>query len=136
MSFITPSVALAAFPAGTIAQMSSLKVGLAAFRLGGVIYILPFIFVFNPGLILQAGTSEVFQAVISAGLGVVLIGSSFEGYLLGVGWLHWGYRIAFFVAGMALSVPEWKTDLIGLIIALLTFGLARVRSARKKSIRA
>ena len=134
ISFITPPVALAAFPAATIAQTSPLKVGLTASRLGGVIYLLPFIFVFNPALILQAGTAEVLQAVLSAGLGVILIGSSFEGYLVGVGSLHWGYRIAFFVAGLTLSVPEWKTDLAGLVIGLLTFGLARLTLARKKSV--
>jgi len=133
ISFITPPVALAAFPAATIAQTSPLKVGLTASRLGGVIYLLPFIFVFNPALILQAGTAEVLQAVLSAGLGVILIGSSFEGYLVGVGLLNWGYRIAFFLAGITLSVPEWKTDLAGLIIGLLAFGLARLTLARKKS---
>ncbi len=133
ISFITPPVALAAFPAATIAQTSPLKVGFTASRLGGVIYLLPFIFVFNPALILQAGPLEVLEAILSAGLGVILIGSSFEGYLVGIGLLRLGYRIAFLVAGIALSVPEWKTDLAGLVISLITFGLARLTSARKKS---
>jgi TRAP transporter 4TM/12TM fusion protein len=125
ISFITPPVALAAFPAATIAQTSPMKVGLTASRLGGVIYLLPFIFVFNPALILQAGTGEVVQAVCSAALGIILIGSSFEGYLVGVGLLRWGFRIAFFLGGIALSVPEWKTDVFGLILAAIAFIVAR-----------
>lgn len=126
ISFITPPVALAAFPAATIAQTSPLKVGFAACRLGGVIYFLPFIFVFNPALILQAGAGEVLQAVFTAALGVILIGSAFEGYLVGVGRLNWILRIPFFISGIALSVPEWKTDLIGLVIAIATFFGARL----------
>ncbi len=126
ISFITPPVALAAFPAATIAQTSPIKVGYTASRLGGVIYILPFIFVFNPALILQSGFSEVMQAVLSAVLGVILIGSTFEGYLIGIGQLSLGLRIIFLGAGVALSIPEWKTDLIGLSIAALTFLIARL----------
>lgn len=130
ISFITPPVALAAFPAATIAQTSPLKVGYTASRLGGVIYLLPFIFVFNPALILQSGMGEVIQAVLSAGLGVILIGSTFEGYLIGLGHLNLGLRIIFFIAGVALSIPEWKTDLLGLVIASITFFIAF--SAKKK----
>lgn len=130
ISFITPPVALAAFPAATIAQTSPIKVGYTASRLGGVIYLLPFIFVFNPALILQSGIGEVGQAVFSAGLGVVLIGSTFEGYLMGLGHLHLGLRIIFFIAGICLSIPEWKTDLFGLILAGATFFISR--SAMKK----
>ncbi len=125
ISFITPPVALAAFPAATIAQTSPIKVGFTASRLGGVIYLLPFIFVFNPALILQSGFNEVMQAVFSAALGVILIGSTFEGYLIGIGGLNVPLRIIFLIAGIALSIPEWKTDLIGLIIATLTFFITR-----------
>jgi TRAP transporter 4TM/12TM fusion protein len=131
ISFITPPVALAAFPAATIVQTSPMKVALTASRLGGVIYLLPFIFVFNPALILQGDPGEILLAVLPAILGVALIGSAFEGYLIMVGPLTWIFRIAFFVAGVTLSVPEWKTDLVGLLIASIAFIGARfVRSRR------
>lgn len=136
ISFITPPVALAAFPAGTIAQTSPLKVGITASRLGGVIYLLPFIFVFNPALILQSGLGEVFQAVASAALGVILIGSTFEGYLVFVGPLPWPFRIAFFVAGITLCVPEWKTDLLGLGIGLVALLIARFLASPQKKEKA
>jgi TRAP transporter 4TM/12TM fusion protein len=136
ISFITPPVALAAFPAGTIAQTSPIKVGITASRLGGVIYLLPFIFVFNPALILQAGLGEVLQAVASAALGVILIGSSFEGYLVFVGSLPWPFRIAFFLAGVTLCVPEWKTDLLGIGIGLVALLIARTLTPSKKAERA
>ncbi|MDH4265529.1 MAG: TRAP transporter permease [Deltaproteobacteria bacterium] len=133
ISFITPPVALAAFPAATIAQTSPMKVGITASRLGGVIYILPFIFVFNPALILQGSPGHVLQAVISTALGVILIGSTFEGYLVGVGRLTWVYRVLFFIAGVFLSVPEWKTDLLGLIIASAAFFYSRLSRTAEKT---
>jgi len=126
ISFITPPVALAAFAAATIAQTSSLKVGFTACRLGGVIYFLPFIFVFNPALILQSGIGEILQTVFSTTLGVVLIASSFEGYLIGIGVLNWGLRLAFLFSGVALAIPEWKTDLLGLGVAAVTFLIGRI----------
>jgi TRAP-type uncharacterized transport system fused permease subunit len=131
ISFITPPVALAAFPAATIGQTAPVKVGLTASRLGGVIYFLPFIFVFNPALILQAGPGEVLQTVLSAALGVVFLGSVFEGYLVLVGPLTWIFRVAFLIAGIALCVPEWKTDLLGLFIASIAFILARFFMSRR-----
>ncbi len=131
ISFITPPVALAAFPAATIGQTAPLKVGLTASRLGGVIYFLPFIFVFNPALILQAGPGEILVAVLSAALGVILLGSAFEGYLVLVGPLTWIFRVTFLAAGIALCVPEWKTDLLGLFIASVGFILARFFLSRK-----
>lgn len=130
ISFITPPVALAAFPAATIAQTSPIKVGYTASRLGGVIYLLPFIFVYNPALILQSHTAEIIQAVSSAGLGIILIASAFEGYLIGLGKLNIINRVIFLVAGTALSVPEWKTDLLGLIIAATTYIMNRLIKKR------
>jgi TRAP transporter 4TM/12TM fusion protein len=125
ISFITPPVALAAFPAATLAETSPIKVGLTACRLGGVIYVLPFFFVYNPALILQGEAAGILEAVITATFGIILIGSSFEGYLVMVGNLSPVFRISFFIAGILLAVPEWKTDLIGLILGVLTFFIAR-----------
>jgi TRAP transporter 4TM/12TM fusion protein len=132
ISFITPPVALAAFAAAAIAQTSSLKVGLTACRLGGVIYILPFFFVYNPALILQGGAGEILQALATATTGVVLLSSSFEGFLIGVGTLGALYRILFSVAGILLAIPESQTDILGAVIAAATFGYARLSLSRRK----
>src|SRR3546814_4169893 len=49
------------------------------------IYIVPFFFVRNPALILKGSPVEVISVIVSAALGVALIGSSLQGYLLGAG---------------------------------------------------
>jgi len=132
ISFITPPVALAAFAAAAIAKTSSLKVGLSACRLGGVIYILPFFFVYNPALILQAGIWDILQAVITGTLGVIFLSSSFEGYLVGIGRLGVYLRLIFALAGILLAIPESKTDLLGIAIGAVTFFLARRAISREK----
>ncbi len=53
LSFITPPVALAAFAAASVAQVSPMRAGFEAMRLGAIIYFVPFFFVFNPALLLR-----------------------------------------------------------------------------------
>lgn len=114
VSFITPPVALGAITAASIAQADPVKTGFQAMRLGAVIYFIPFFFVFNPALVLQAPLAEIVFPLLTATVGVFLISGALEGYLQGLGSLKLFSRIWFLVAGMLLAVPEWRTDLIGL----------------------
>jgi len=123
LSYITPPVALAAYPAAVIAGSNPIRVGLAAMKLGAVKYLVPLFFVFDPALVMQAGAGAVLQAFITASVGVLLIGSVLEGYLIGVGKIdrtttHGLLSAAgLFVGGVFLSLPGVTMDLIGLLIA-------------------
>lgn len=126
LSYITPPVALAAFPAAVIAGSSPIKVGLVAMKLGAVKYLVPLFFVLDPALVMQAGGGDILQAFVSATVGVILIGSVLEGYLIGVGNLELktipGLISAggLFVAGFILGLPGWKMDLFGFGLAAAT----------------
>jgi len=126
LSYITPPVALAAFPAATIAQSSPLKVALTATRLGGVIYLLPFFFVLTPALILQGGVGEIVYAIFICILAVILISGGLQGYIVGIGRIGKGgirsllLMIALVVSGILLGLPGWQTDALGLAIAFVT----------------
>jgi TRAP transporter 4TM/12TM fusion protein len=122
VSFITPPVALGAITAASIAQADSFKTGIQAMRLGAVIYFIPFFFVFNPALILQAPWQETIFPLLTATGGVFLISGSLEGYLQGLGKLRLFPRIGFLVAGLLLAAPELRTDLIGIVMAGVLFG--------------
>ena len=117
VSFITPPVALGAITAASIAQADGIRTGLQAMRLGAVIYFVPFFFVFNPALILQATFTEAIFPLTTATVGVFLISGSLEGYLQGLGNLKLYSRIGLVAAGLLLAVPEWRTDLVGLGMA-------------------
>ena len=135
LSFITPPVALCAFAAASIAEASPMKIALTACRLGGAIFVLPFFFVLNPVLVMQGEPMAIVHAVFTASLGMFLIGSAFEGYMIGVGEIQSGisnylFRGAFALSGFLLAFPGWKTDLIGFGIALVT--LAAIMLSRHK----
>jgi len=111
LSFITPPVALAAFAAASVAQVSAMRAGWEAMRLGAIIYFIPFFFVFNPALLLQGDISEAVLLISTALLGVALLSAGLQGYLIGFGRLGEG-RIGLFgrglvcVSGLALAAPS------------------------------
>ncbi len=126
LSYITPPVALASFPAAVIAQSNPIKVGLVAMKLGAVKYLVPLFFVLDPALVMQAEAGAVLQAFASTTAGVLVIGSVLEGYVIGVGKLELktidGFISggALFVGGFILGLPGSKMDLLGLAIVALS----------------
>ncbi|MGQ9695805.1 MAG: TRAP transporter permease [Thermodesulfobacteriota bacterium] len=117
VSFITPPVALGAITAASIAQADPIKTSFQAMRLGAVIYFVPFFFVFNPALILQAPLGEVIFPLFTAVSGVFLISGALEGYLPGWQKLNPFARVWFLIAGGMLAIPEIWSDLFGFAMA-------------------
>lgn len=110
LSFITPPVALAAFAAASVAHVSPMRAGIEAMRLGAIIYVVPFFFVFNPALLLQGSAMENIQAFSTALIGVALVSAAIQGYLIGIGDLGKGagailIRILVAVSGLTLALP-------------------------------
>jgi len=142
LSFITPPVALAAFPAAVIAGAKPVRVGFTAMKLGGAKYIVPLFFVLDPSLVLQGSFGDILQAFISGALGILVIGSVLESYLIGVGNLKLQTidglisGVILFVAGFILALPgsvlgitNWKMDFLGLgliIVAILFIFFVRL----------
>lgn len=59
LSVITPPVCLAAFAGAAIAETNAMKTGVTAMKLGIVAFIIPFMFVFEPALLMQGSTTEI-----------------------------------------------------------------------------
>ena len=81
MSMITPPVAIAAFTASVIAKSPPVISSVKATQFGWAAYAIPFIFVFEPALLLNGSVLEILLAVARAGLGVWLISACFAGFL-------------------------------------------------------
>lgn len=81
-SSITPPVALTSFVAASIAGASPMKVGWMSMRMGIAAYILPFVFLYNPELLLFGNAVEVSITAIGAFLGVKLIAEAIEGWFI------------------------------------------------------
>ena len=113
---ITPPVALAAYSASAVAHTDPMKTGWTAFRMGLVAYIIPFIFAFNPILLLQGegGIMETILALITATLGVFFFTFASEGFFRD--FLHPVIRILFAAGSISLMVPGTVTDVIGIVL--------------------
>jgi TRAP transporter 4TM/12TM fusion protein len=116
LSFITPPVALGAFAASSVAGSSPMKTGFTAAKLGFVIYLLPVFFVLNPALILIGTPLKIMLAIPTAIIGIWILASSMEGYLIGPGRLSWWSRIILGLSGAILAFPEPTTDIIGFLV--------------------
>jgi TRAP transporter 4TM/12TM fusion protein len=81
MSMITPPVALAAYAAAGIAESDPFRTGFAAMRLGVVAFVIPFMFVYSPALLLEGTFSDVIRSVITAILGTVMLSVGLHGWL-------------------------------------------------------
>ncbi len=103
MSMVTPPVAIAAFAAATLAGGSQMGTAAMAVRLGWTAYIVPFLFVASPSLLLEGSAGETALAAVTALGGVWLVSVAVAGFL----WrpLPAAARCLWAVSGIALMVP-------------------------------
>jgi TRAP transporter 4TM/12TM fusion protein len=135
MSMVTPPVALSAFAAANIAGADVDKTGWTATRIGWAAYIVPFLFVLSPSLLMAGNPLVIAWAVLTAGLGIWMGTIGVVGYFYAP--LSPGRRWLFVVAGVLTLIPADMfpgavyTDLVGLGLgaALLAreFGFGRRR---------
>ena len=127
-SGITPPVCLVAYAGAAIADAPPMKTGFNAFKLGIAAFIVPFIFIFEPALLLMGDWPTIGQAVFTAVLGVICLASSMQAWLF----IHSTLieRIMMFAAGLVLVYPGLVTDMIGLGAAGLVLLVQIVRKRR------
>jgi TRAP transporter 4TM/12TM fusion protein len=120
VSDLTPPVAPGAFVAAGIAGADMMKTAWMACRLGLVVYILPYMFVYNNALLLKGDLSEIILSAITAFIGVYALACGIQGYMFRPAKIY--ERVLFFAAAIGLIKPGWISDLVGLgILAILAF---------------
>jgi TRAP transporter 4TM/12TM fusion protein len=131
LSALTPPVALAAFAAAAIANARPWDVGWQSMRFAIAGFIIPFMFVYGPAMVLEGTSWEITTTVITGLLGTLCLAASVQGWLLTrVGAIQ---RAILLVAAFTLIKPGWITDVIGLgLFALvLAFQWMQRKSAEK-----
>ncbi len=128
---ITPPVALAAFAGAAIAKANPFKTGIEATKLAIAAFLVPYIFVFSPQLLLIDTTPlEVIRMVVTSVIGMVGIGAAVEGWY----WtrMAWWERILAFAAGLLLIDPGLLTDVIGfgMLVALTLSQYVKSRNVK------
>ncbi|CEP66491.1 TRAP C4-dicarboxylate transport system permease DctM subunit [Moorella glycerini] len=114
LSMITPPVALASYAAAGLANLDLWEVGLEAFKLSFVIFLLPFAFVFNPGLLGIGNLPEILWVTFTTLVGTWSMSMAVIGYSSTP--LNKWQRLLLICAAMLLIVPEVMTDIVGLVI--------------------
>jgi TRAP-type uncharacterized transport system fused permease subunit len=127
LSMITPPVCLAIYAAASLAKTDPVRAGWEAMRLGILAYIVPFLFVFSPTLLLLGSWTNVTVSVVTAICGTVLLGVGLVGYLF----RHIGIirRFLFIASAVALLIPvvgsghyvqlTWAVNGAGLVLGLI-----------------
>ncbi len=113
VSAITPPVALAAFAGAGIAGSDPMRTGLIALRLGIGAFIVPYMFVYGPSLLLQGNITDIIITVLSAVIGIYGIASGAEGWLKSE--MKWWERFIILASSIILIIPDLYTDIIGLV---------------------
>jgi len=124
LSAITPPVALAVFAAASLAKANMWQSGFAAMRAAAPAYIVPFMFVYEPMLLMivkdwGAEWPWVIWSLFTATVGVICLAGSLFGWL--IGYASMWQRTLLFVAALCLIKPGLITDAIGVgLLAIVT----------------
>lgn len=119
VSAITPPVALASFAAAGIAGSNPMQTGVHSFRLGIAKYILPFVFVFAPGMVFVGTWNEIVLSIVGGFAGIYALTITTEGWLMSR--VNWGVRIMAAICALFFFVPGLKTTVLGLNLNLPYF---------------
>lgn len=118
---ITPPMAPDAFVAAGIAGAPMMRTAITACRLALVIFILPYMFVYNNALLMVGSPGQILQVCVTAFFGVLALACAAQNYLGGA--LTVVIRLAMFIGAGCLIFPGWKTDLVGLAIVGVMFAV-------------
>jgi len=124
-SDLTPPTCLSPFAAAAIAGSPPMATAWQAMRLGAVLFIVPFMFVYSPALIMMGSWSEILLAAASAGLGVFCLAAGLQGWLRRRATI--ADRALLIGAGFLLVIPRPLANLVGVMLLLATVGLQSAR---------
>ncbi|MGH7398218.1 MAG: TRAP transporter permease, partial [Candidatus Rokuibacteriota bacterium] len=130
-SDLTPPTCLSPFAAAAIAGSPPMATAWQAMRLGAVLFIVPFMFVYSPELLMMGAWSDILLAFARAGVGIFCLAAGLQGWLRGRATAL--DRTLLVTAGILFVVPNVMADLGGLILLALTWGLQSLRRASEIS---
>ncbi|WP_134702744.1 TRAP transporter permease [Ammoniphilus sp. YIM 78166] len=131
---ITPPVALAAFAGAGISGGDPMKTGFQSLKLALAGFIVPYLFVYNPTMLMIDTTGlamnakefplppvlDIIAVTFTSFLGVIALSAAVEGYFKSR--FNWLTRLILGAGALLMIIPEGSTDIIGLVIVLTILG--------------
>jgi len=133
LSMITPPMCIATFAAATIARCDFWSAGWAGMRLGIVAYIIPFMFVYHPELLLIGEPLNIVLALITALVGVAFLSTGFAGYLFAP--MNRISQVLMIIAGLSL-IPSPLGSRLWLAVNIGGFVLGIATALRQRMLAA
>lgn len=130
LSMLTPPVAIAAFVAANMARAAPMATGFEAVRIAWPAFVVPFLFVASPALLLTGTTGDIVLAVLSTGIAVYLVTAGLVGFLTTA--LTGPARLILLVAGVALMWPVSAAGADAIKLAGLGLGALALWYLRKR----
>jgi TRAP transporter 4TM/12TM fusion protein len=131
ISMITPPVALASFAAAGIAQSDLWETGLQAFKMAIPGFLIPFVIVYNPGLILEGPMWDIVWGTFTTLVGVIALAGSIIGFFFRK--TSTWERVVLCIGAILLIVPEMITDFVGMAMVGAVFLIQRRRPSDLKA---
>ena len=129
---VTPPVALAAYAGAGISGGNALKTGVHASKLAIAAFIIPYIFVLSPVILMVDATPlTLIVATLSALLGMIAVSSALCGFLADYCRLY--ERVLLIVAGLLMIKPGGMTDMIGLAIFAVILAMQYTRAKKAEA---
>lgn len=134
LSAITPPVALAVYAASGLAKSDIWKTGWAAVKVGAAGFVVPFMFVYEPALLMIGDWPTIVWRFILSCVGILVLAAGLHGYLVRA--MPMWERAVAVGAALLLVAPELTTDIVGLGImaALLAYQLVGARVPKPASV--
>ena len=129
MLALTPPVAVAAYAASAIADENPLVIAAQAVKIAIGAFLIPFAFIYQPGLLLNGSVVEIVVAVVTSIAGLALIALAVEGYYRTV--YRWGPRLLMMGAGGLLLFGGWLFALVAVLVAAVGWGWNRMMVSRQ-----
>ncbi|MBL8833029.1 MAG: TRAP transporter fused permease subunit, partial [Rhodospirillales bacterium] len=127
LSAITPPVALAVFAAASLAKADLWASGWAAVKVGAAGFIVPFMFVYQPAILLIGDWPTIVHSIFTSSCGILLLAAGLHGYFLRRATAV--ERGLLIVAAFALVTPGLVSDAIGLGLGALVVAMQKLRPA-------
>ena len=131
ISTITPPVALSAYAGAAIAGANPNKVGYTAFRFGIVAFVVPFIFVYNPALLMNASVLKIIVSFVTAIIGTMSVAVAMQGW-----WKTRATiieRVLAFACGVSVMLSGWWFNAIGLAVIAVVAACQLIRAKKEKA---
>jgi TRAP transporter 4TM/12TM fusion protein len=130
LSAITPPVALAAFAAAGIAQTGLWGVGLCAVKIAAAGYVIPYMFIYGPSLLMIGDWAEIVYSLITACIGTICLAGGLQGWMFKS--IKWPQRILLIIAALGLIKPGVVTDIIGAICLIAVIVMVKIGYYQKE----